>query len=175
MKTAKTADEQMKALALKLLRAVDKNYSIDWEPAGTGYTWDGTGYLHMSEKAPAFAVHDVCHVLLASPSRRKLPEFGLGADPANSRKYPADARMVVSDDSAQEEENKTCALHWMLVAYVYGFETATDVYQHLSMWGHIPSAQAVRGARRHKGMPADFVDKVLEVREQALVSDKYRL
>lgn len=151
----------LRQLADSCVKAVDPSYSIKWKkvdgPMDT-HTWDGSGLLRMSEADPLKAIHDVAHIMLAPPSRRKLPEFGLGEDPSNG-KY---ARCVVSFEAAQREEYKACDLHWALAAYLEGTKGASFVESYLNM-NHSPSEKTIVDMAKYGGLPWDFVPTVLAV------------
>lgn len=72
------------------------------------HTWDGRRALVHS---PASLCHEVAHYQVASPGRRRMPDYGLGAlflaGPAST--------MTVGHDYAQREENYASALGiaWM--------------------------------------------------------------
>jgi hypothetical protein len=53
------------------------------EPPEAAYSWDGARVRVLTE--PAVLLHEVAHYQLASPERRGLPDFGLGAGPETGR------------------------------------------------------------------------------------------
>lgn len=155
-------------LAESCVRAVNPKFTIVWKEQGTGrgtsYTWDGSGVLRMSEADPLLAIHDVAHVMLCSKRRLKLPEFGLGADPANPLlKNGKHARCVVRDAFAYREEQKACDLHWALAAYCLGVKGAKRIESYLNT--ETPDYDVISKMKEvHSGLPDDFVDTVLRVR-----------
>jgi hypothetical protein len=72
-----------------------------------GFSWDGARVRSLSE--PAVLLHEVAHFQLASPSRRRLPDFGLGAGPETGRAAEAD-RVRSVDDAAREIEEQMASL-----------------------------------------------------------------
>lgn len=70
------------------------------------YSWDGRAFAsHDSagnKLGPEWTLHDVSHWRIASPTRRKRPEFGLGVAPNGWR--PHDLRRRVADRTANVEE-----------------------------------------------------------------------
>lgn len=69
------------------------------------FTWNGR-HLHPSGETLESQIHDVAHVLIASKSRRQLPECGLGPDPYR----PSDAPRTIADNVCYDEEGLACAL-----------------------------------------------------------------
>ncbi len=59
------------------------------EPPQVAFSWDGQAVRTESE--PAVLLHEVAHYQLASPARRALPDFGLGAGPETGRVEIAEA------------------------------------------------------------------------------------
>lgn len=156
---------ETRKLATKLLASVDSSYRIEWgSGVGKGrfseFTWDGTGILRMSDCDDLLAIHDIAHVMLSAPSRRKLPEFGLGPDPSN----PSNAKRVVSAKNAQREEDQVCDLHWCIVAYLHGEVGADLVLCHLGM-NNIPTLDVIEEFGKRYPLPEDFVSVVSEVAE----------
>jgi hypothetical protein len=63
-------------------------------PPAAGFSWNGT---HLRSDTEAYVlVHEVAHFQLASPSRRHMIDFGLGAGPETGERETADraARIV---------------------------------------------------------------------------------
>jgi hypothetical protein len=74
---------------------------IDEEPS-RAFSWDGRHLRTRSEACVVF--HEIAHWQLASPSRRALPDFGLGAGPETGRKGEADRARVVDEVARIAEE-----------------------------------------------------------------------
>jgi hypothetical protein len=74
---------------------------IDEEPS-RAFSWDGGALRTRSEACVLF--HEIAHWQLAAPSRRSLPDFGLGAGPETGRKAAADRARVVDEDTRIAEE-----------------------------------------------------------------------
>jgi len=148
---------KVRKLALRLVRSVDPSYRIRWKVSPfTRYTWDGSGLLRTSESDIILSLHDVAHVLLSSPARRHLPEFGLGPDPAN----PSAAPRVVSGEDAQWEEDRVCELHWSLAVYFWGKEGGAIVADYLGLQRD-PLDKVSAFAERFPSLPKDFTSKIL--------------
>ena len=77
------------------------------EPPQIGFSWDGQAVRTESE--PAVLLHEVAHYQLASPARRALPDFGLGAGPETGRIEIADAARRL-DWLARETEEQMASL-----------------------------------------------------------------
>jgi len=71
------------------------------EPAHA-FSWDGTHVRTLTE--PAVLLHEVAHYQLASPARRALPDFGLGAGPESGFAAIAEAARCVGDCPRETEE-----------------------------------------------------------------------
>ena len=71
------------------------------------FSWDGARVRTESE--PAVLLHEVAHYQLASPARRALPDFGLGAGPETGRIEIADAARRL-DWLARETEEQMASL-----------------------------------------------------------------
>jgi hypothetical protein len=71
------------------------------------FSWDGGAVRTESE--PAVLLHEVAHYQLASPERRALPDFGLGAGPETGRIATADAARRL-DGPAREREEQMASL-----------------------------------------------------------------
>lgn len=113
-----------------LVRRVVPGAQINWVKKRYGFTWDGQ-LLCPSLPRPGFGatpsrhrragdvesfchqLHDVVHVLLASPRRRRKPECGLGSDPYN---VGQGAKALVSVMEAGIEETLVCGLQIALLA-----------------------------------------------------------
>ncbi|GGF13994.1 hypothetical protein GCM10011611_19660 [Aliidongia dinghuensis] len=66
------------------------------------FSWDGARVRTKSE--PAVLVHEVAHYQIASPSRRFLPDFGLGAGPETGEIAIADGARAADDATRETEE-----------------------------------------------------------------------
>jgi hypothetical protein len=78
------------------------------EPPQRAFSWDGKAVRTGSE--PAVLLHEVAHFQLASPDRRRLPDFGLGAGPETGRVAEADAARRVGDAARETEEQMASLL-----------------------------------------------------------------
>jgi hypothetical protein len=74
------------------------------------YSWNGR-HLRPTGLTLESQCHEVAHLLVAAPHRRKHNEFGLGPDPY---RY-SDARQIVSDEVAEREERAACEMQMLLV------------------------------------------------------------
>jgi len=77
------------------------------EPPHIAFSWDGQAVRTESE--PAVLLHEVAHYQLASPARRALPDFGLGAGPETGRVEIAEAARRL-DWLARETEEQMASL-----------------------------------------------------------------
>jgi hypothetical protein len=77
------------------------------EPPQVAFSWDGSAVRTGSE--PAVLLHEVAHYQLASPTRRALPDFGLGAGPETGEIAVADAACRL-DGLARETEEQMASL-----------------------------------------------------------------
>ncbi|HEV2673183.1 MAG TPA: hypothetical protein VGV37_01495 [Aliidongia sp.] len=66
------------------------------------FSWDGARVRTDSE--PAVLVHEVAHYQIAAPSRRFLPDFGLGAGPETGLVEIADAARAADAATRETEE-----------------------------------------------------------------------
>jgi hypothetical protein len=88
------------AQALDLLRRFGLGI-LDEDP-NDGLTWDGQAVAVRME--PSVIIHEVAHYQLATPERRHLPDFGLGAGPESGDKPRGEAgRRVFGVDCDREE------------------------------------------------------------------------
>lgn len=67
-----------------------------------GFGWDGVA-LRADTEAYVL-LHEVAHFQLASPARRRMLDFGLGAGPESGRRHVADAAAAVSGLDRDREE-----------------------------------------------------------------------
>lgn len=75
--------------------------TIDAAPA-EAWSYDGRSIRIRSEAY--VLIHEVAHWLVATPERRRLLDFGLGAGPESGRVAEADAQLCVTKDVQIEEE-----------------------------------------------------------------------
>ncbi|HLY57256.1 MAG TPA: hypothetical protein VKS60_16955 [Stellaceae bacterium] len=78
------------------------------EPPERGFSWDGARVRTVTE--PAVLIHEVAHYQLASPARRQLPDFGLGAGPETGCVAEADRSRVLGDAAREIEEQMASLL-----------------------------------------------------------------
>lgn len=78
----------------------------------TGSTWNGKDLSTALAGNDSDIVHDIAHWLVAPPSRRRCPDYGLGPDP--NRSDVTHARLLVSPDHALREEELASALGVLL-------------------------------------------------------------
>ncbi len=88
------------------------------------YSWDGKD-LRPTGATVESQLHEVAHLLLASPERLTQPEFGLGPDPY--RRY--DVPRTIPKEEADLEELHTC---WMqlLLTRVMELDAAAVRYEY---------------------------------------------
>ena len=87
------------------------NVPFIFEPVLKGEVgWDGVllrvGNLYIDD-----VIHEICHYIIAPPSRRKHKDFGLGGG-FNSKGW---VKRIVSEHFALEEEELVCVLQWILM------------------------------------------------------------
>lgn len=167
-------DRRGRRFCADVLRAVDPSYRVVWrltQPKRTsGWrrtpTWPGDGRLVMSERDLVRALHDLAHAMIAPAERRRLPEFGLGPDPANMQDHTP---RVVSMRAAKAEESLACELHWCLAAYLEGVDGVRDVEGYVDM--DVPLTRMINdlGRRFARVLPPDFTRVVLAVRQDRLL------
>ncbi|MEI9986973.1 MAG: hypothetical protein WDN69_29715 [Aliidongia sp.] len=78
------------------------------EAPQVAFSWDGLAVRTESEAA--VLVHEVAHYQLASPARRALPDFGLGAGPETGRIEIAEAARRVEWLARETEEQMASLL-----------------------------------------------------------------
>lgn len=78
------------------------------EPPQRAFSWDG--HAVRTESEPAVLLHEVAHYQLASPARRRLPDFGLGAGPETGCVAAADAVRRIGDAARETEEQMASLL-----------------------------------------------------------------
>jgi hypothetical protein len=78
------------------------------EPPQRAFSWDGSSVRTRSE--PAVLLHEVAHFQLASPARRRLLDFGLGAGPETGEAAAADALRCVEAAEREAEEQQASLL-----------------------------------------------------------------
>lgn len=80
--------------------------SLQWRSEGRSYSFDGRSIALLNKdgglRDVENIVHDIAHYIMASPSRRKYPEFGLGDSPDYGTKECA--RRVSLKFAVVEEE-----------------------------------------------------------------------
>jgi len=86
------------------------------ERAEVRNTWDGKTLAPFIDDRVGF-LHDVAHILVATNSRLRKVNCGLGHDPAEERDSPACYRQV-SERYADREEVFACVLQLALAAYL---------------------------------------------------------
>lgn len=95
---------QSKAVALAKRFGIP---TLDEDPA-VAFSWDGRAIRTRSETSVVF--HEVAHWQIASPERRMLPDFGVGAGPESGRIDEANAAVCVDAATREEEENLSSLL-----------------------------------------------------------------
>jgi hypothetical protein len=101
--------QDAKSLARKV-RCIAKQLSLPLKEEREKYSWDGK-YIHTRNMDRSWydghsVLHDICHFQVASPTRRKTPEFGLGDSPDISSGAP----VLLNDENAQREEEEASIL-----------------------------------------------------------------
>ncbi|MGD9616361.1 MAG: hypothetical protein AB7H90_13780 [Alphaproteobacteria bacterium] len=67
-----------------------------------GFNWDGRA---LDGDTEAYVIlHEIAHFLLASPERRRLPDFGLGPGPDTTRREAAERASIVKLLEREEDE-----------------------------------------------------------------------
>ncbi len=95
---------QAKAVALAKRFGIP---TLDEDPA-VAFSWDGRAIRTRSETSVVF--HEIAHWQIASPERRMLPDFGVGAGPESGRVDEANAAVCVDAGAREEEENLSSLL-----------------------------------------------------------------
>ncbi|MDR3440060.1 hypothetical protein [Telmatospirillum sp.] len=72
------------------------------QPPRQSYTWDGEAVRVDCE--PSVVIHEVAHLQCASPSRRKVLDFGLGAGPETGYRDEADQAAGIFGVERDQEE-----------------------------------------------------------------------
>ena len=88
-----------KAVAL----AQDLGMATIDEPPAQSFSWDGQAVRTRTETA--VLLHEIAHWQIAPPTRRNLPDFGLGAGPETGRVAEANSVRCVDDRVREKEEN----------------------------------------------------------------------
>ena len=78
-------------------------------PYRVGLSWNGRN-LRPTGMTLESQLHEIAHLLLASPERRRQPEFGLGPDPYRRNDVPC----LIPREEADLEETHTCWLQLLL-------------------------------------------------------------
>jgi hypothetical protein len=73
------------------------------------YSWNGR-HLRPTGLTLESVCHEVAHLLVSSPARRHLPEFGIGPDPYRN----SDAPLMIAPDEAAREEDAACTMQLVL-------------------------------------------------------------
>ena len=76
--------------------------TIDAAPA-EAFSWDGAAIRTCSETSVVF--HEIAHWQIATPERRAVVDFGLGAGPESGRADEADLATCVDQVTCEHEEN----------------------------------------------------------------------
>lgn len=76
--------------------------TIDEAPS-EAFSWDGLAVRTKTETA--VLLHEIAHWQVATPQRRVLPDFGLGAGPETGHIREADAAICVDYATKEEEED----------------------------------------------------------------------
>lgn len=162
--TKNTKQEIIKKVGNKIAKSIMPECEINWNPDKNyrGFTWDGQT-LNCSERDPIYGVHDVVHMMFASKRRLKMPEFGLGDDPAGCY-HEEECHMAVSPSYAQTEEEKVCNFQICLILYYLGPKEARMIADHLSVYNP-PPVHTIKSYKKFDFLPTDFVSKVLEMRK----------
>lgn len=93
-------DPRYRAQAIELCHRFGMDI-IDGPPSD-GFTWDGRAVRVGCE--PSVIIHEVGHLQCASPDRRGVYDFGLGAGPETGRRQEADAAAGVFGVERDREE-----------------------------------------------------------------------
>ena len=122
-------DKELTRLIRTLCRRVAPHVEVVLSRAETPkskYSFDGKT-LKATGKGLASKLHDVVHLLLASPKRRHAVEYGLGVDPYRD----SDAECTVP--LANDEEGYVCALQYALLLAIDRPKDAQRVAKELCM------------------------------------------
>jgi len=128
---------------------------------GVGYSWNGR-HLRPTGLTLESQIHEIAHLLLASPDRLKLPEFGLGPDPYRRNDPPC----VIPQEEADREELDTCDMQQLLVRLLGLSEAAVQ-----NEYSTAPiTAESVRRlhARYPNALPEAWWQRALSLEPRAL-------
>ncbi len=109
METEATIPRHVKRFVRRLGLRVHWNVPLNYAK----YNWTGR-VLNTEPTDVEMQLHDVAHWLVCPPERRKLPEFGLGSDQVRE----SNAKQVLSNHDADEEEYLACAMQLAIVVYL---------------------------------------------------------
>ncbi len=71
-------------------------------PPSSYFSWDGS--VLAVDTDISVVLHDIAHWQLASPSRRRLPDFGLGASPETGYSFIANKMRCIDNNLIELEE-----------------------------------------------------------------------
>jgi hypothetical protein len=91
----------------------------------TRYSWNGR-HLRPTGLTLESQCHEVAHLLVSAPARRRHPELGLGPDPYRH----SDAPRVVPQPVADREEEDACTMQLVLVRVLGLSEEAVSIEVH---------------------------------------------
>lgn len=85
--------------------ALCHDFGLDtiFEPPQAAFSWDGRA-VRVAESEASVVIHEVAHYQVCAPSRRPLPDFGLGAGPESGLKAAADAALCLPGARRDLEE-----------------------------------------------------------------------
>jgi len=92
--------ERHRQEALRIARSV--GMGVASEPRGSSLSWDGA--LLRPDTEAYVLLHEVAHFQLASPARRRVIDFGLGAGPDTLDRGAADRAAMLTPLAADREE-----------------------------------------------------------------------
>lgn len=108
-------EDELRALVRRVVPGA-RIYFPRRRPYRVGLSWNGR-HLRPTGLTLESQLHEIAHLLLASPERRRQPEFGLGPDPYRRN----DVARTIPQDAADLEETHTCWLQ-LLLAHLLGLD-----------------------------------------------------
>jgi hypothetical protein len=126
-----TSSSRTKKLNPKIQQLAD-HYGVElsWRSEGDNYSYDGKTVALLDwqgkPRTEANVIHDIAHWVMASPTRRSYPEFGLGPSPDTGTLRVATR---VSDSYSTDEECRSSILgvYWQ---WRYGIGDWKDTLEH---------------------------------------------
>jgi len=121
------------------------------------FSWDGEFLAIDTDTAVIF--HEIAHWQLASQSRRRIPDFGLGASPETGHVLLANKLKCLDDNKAQFEEYLASLLGIIWEAS-FGLEAIYSLIE--QNWLELPEREFTSDL---------FIQTIKELKRRSLISD----